>query len=212
MVVEERLGYKDHDVKTRIPYYAISPPEPSSQQKFINAIILLDENNKPLNAFTGSSGASGGAGRSNLPQIEKLEGKDMIGVRIRQDGKVTDVYFNLLADGRMMHRNSNNVFGGWETDAYMMAVRYSEGSGPESGSSDKAGPDKVEDYFIADGSYLRKGDRVVLHSLSKVFMIARDGAVPQVILQGQPVMHVRLQLKDGRTQVIDRNEKKTDTP
>jgi len=52
----------------------------------------------------------------------------------------------------------------------------------------------------------------VLHSLSKVFMIARDGAVPQVILQGQPVMHVRLQLKDGRTQVIDRNEKKTDTP
>jgi len=212
MVVEERLGYKDHDVKTRIPYYAISPPEPSSQQKFINAIILLDENNKPLNAFTGSSGASGGAGRSNLPQIEKLEGKDMIGVRIRQDGKVTDVYFNLLADGRMMHRNSNNVFGGWETDAYMMAVRYSEGSGPESGSSDKAGPDKVEDYFIADGSYLRKGDRVVLHSLSKVFMIARDGAVPQVILQGQPVMHVRLQLNDGRTQVIDRNEKKTDTP
>ena len=184
MVVEQRLGFKDHDVKTRIPYYAISPPEPASQQKFINAIVLLDDNNKPLNTFTGSSGASGGAGRSNLPQIEKLEGKDMIGVRIRQDGKVTDVYFNLLADGRLMHRNSNNVFNGWETDAYMMAVEYPEGSEQATG------------YFIANGSYLRKDGKVILHSLSKIFMIAGDGPAPKVIVQGQPVMHVDLQLKD----------------
>ena len=192
MVVEQRLGYKDHDVKTRIPYYAISPPEVASQQKFINAIILLDDENKPLPAFTGSSGASGGPGRSHLPQIEKLEGKDFIGVRIRQDGKVTEVYFNLLADGRLMHRNSNNVINGWETDAYMMAV---------SGDADK-----VQEYFIGNGSYLRRGDRVVLHSLSKVFMIASDGVDPKVILQGQPVMHVELQLKEGKRKVIDVNE------
>jgi CubicO group peptidase (beta-lactamase class C family) len=196
MVVEERWGYKDHDVKTRIPYYAISPPEPASVQKFINAIILLDEDNKPVTTFTGSSGASGSAGRSNLPSIEKLEGKDMIGVRIRQDGKVTDVYFNLLADGRLMHRNSNNIFNGWETDAYMMAVTYAD----KSGGGD---PDQVTEYFISNGSYLRKDDRIILHSLSKVFMIAKtSGAVPEVILQGQPVMHVDLLLKDKGSSLL----------
>lgn len=218
MVVEERLGYKDHDVKTRLPYYAISPPEPASQQKFINAIILLDEDNKPVTSFTGSSGASGGVGRTNLPRIEKLEGKDMIGVRIHQEGNVTDVYFNLLADGRLMHRNSNNIFNGWETDAYMMAVTYSDTDvrGKIDGAAG-VGPDQVTEYFISNGSYLRKDDKIVLHSLSKVFMIARTAVgekqaitsggrmaasgfgstiIPEVILQGQPVMHVDLLLKD----------------
>jgi len=224
MVVEERLGYKDHDVKTRIPYYAISSPESASVQKFINAIILLDENNKPVTTFTGSSGASGGAGRANLPQIEKLEGKDMIGVRIRQDGKVTDVYFNLLADGRLMHRNSINVFNGWETDAYMMAVTYPEKSGGAasgngfSGKDASAnvagpGPDQVTEYFISNGSYLRKDDKIILHSLSKVFMIAKTAGVTgasgqpagdsqEVILQGQPVVHVDLLLKDKASSLL----------
>ena len=192
MVVEERMGYKDHDVKTRIPYYAISPPEPASQEKFINAIILLDDDNKPVNTFTGSSGASGGAGRSNLPQLEKLEGKDMIGVRIRQDGKVTDVYFNLLADGRLMHRNSINVFDGWETDAYMFAVSYPDKGGKAAG----AGLEEVTEYFVSNGSYIRKDGKVVLHSLSKVFMIARAGVAPEVIVQGQPLIHAELLLKD----------------
>lgn len=223
MVVEERLGYKDHDVKTRIPFYAISPPETASQQKFINAIILLDEENKPVTTFMGSSGASGSAGRTNLPQIEKLEGKDYIGVRIRQDGRVTDVYFNLLADGRLMHRNSNNIINGWETDAYMMAVTYPE--------KNAAGPDQVSEYFISNGSYLRKDGKIVLHSLSKVFMIAKTGGgpggTPEITLQGQPVMHVNLLLpdkapslllnghavkpsygEDHKTIVIDMNEKK----
>jgi len=229
MVVEERLGYKDHDVKTRIPYYSVSPPEPGSVQKFINAIILLDDENKPVSTFMGSSGASGNAGRSNLPQIEKLEGKDMIGVRIRQGGKVTDVYFNLLADGRLMHRNSINVFNGWETDAYMMAVTYPEKSGgvgngfSGDGYAASVGPDQVIEYFIGNGSYLRKDEKVVLHSLSKVFMIAKTGAgsvnaggaadkmgaagramggEPEVILQGQPVMHVNLLLKDKASSLL----------
>jgi len=222
MVVEERLGYKDHDVKTRIPYYAISPPEPASQQKFINAIILLDDENKPVNTFMGSSGASGGAGRSHLPSIEKLEGKDMIGVRIRQDGKVTDVYFNLLADGRLMHRNSNTIINGWETDAYMMAMTYADkgenaadavsGNAVGSGSAADIGPDQVTEYFISNGSYLRKDNKIVLHSLSKVFMIAKTrgagevGAVggggAEVILRGQPVIHVDLRLKDKASSLL----------
>ncbi|WP_260117358.1 hypothetical protein [Pseudoduganella rivuli] len=42
----------------------------------------------------------------------------MIGVRNRQVGRVTDVYFNLKADGSISHRNANaNLMMGWETDA-----------------------------------------------------------------------------------------------
>jgi len=195
MVVEERIGIKDRDVKTKIPYFAVSPPGFSDQQKFITAILLLTDKNKPAETFTGSSGANGGAAWTGLPKIGKLESKDMIGVRITQDGKVTDVYFNLLADGRMMHRNSNNVFDGWETDAYMMAVTY-----PETRAAD---PENTIEYFISSGSYLRKGGKTILHSLSKVFGYIKDGGdTPEVILQGQPVMHVDVLMKNKAASAI----------
>ncbi|HEY4149338.1 MAG TPA: heparinase II/III family protein [Chitinophagaceae bacterium] len=200
MRVEERQGLKDHDPKTKLTYYAFSPAEASRQTKFINAIILLDDKNKPVNTFTGSSGASGAAARSNLPVIERLEGVNYIGVRVTQDGKTTDVYFNLLADGRLMHRNSNNVIDGWETDAYIMAVSYPE--------KQPATPANATEYFISNGSYLRKDDRVILHSLSKIFMDAKaEGNTAKVILQGQPLMHVSLQLKDKPSQLV-LNDKK----
>jgi hypothetical protein len=200
MRVEERLGIKDHDAKTKLTYYAISPAEESRQTKFINAIILLNDDNKPVETFTGSSGASGAAARTNLPVIERLEGTGFIGVRITQAGKTTDVYFNLLADGRLMHRNSNNVINGWETDAYIMAVSYPE--------KQAAIPANATEYFISNGSYLRKDDKIILHSLSKVFMHAKTtGNVPEVILQGQPVMHVNLLLKDKPSQLLLNNRK-----
>ncbi len=198
MVVEERQGIKDHDAKTRLTYYAISPPEASRQTKFINAIILLGDNNKPVETFTGSSGASGAAARSNLPVIERLEGVNFIGVRITQEGKTTDVYFNLLADGRLMHRNSNNVINGWETDAYIMAVSYPE--------KQAATPANATEYFISNGSYLRKDDNIILHSLSKVFMYAKTGdGRAEVLLQGQPLMHVSLLLKDKPSRLLLNN-------
>ncbi|HSC39159.1 MAG TPA: hypothetical protein VLD19_14855, partial [Chitinophagaceae bacterium] len=183
-----------------LTYYAISPAEESRQTKFINAIILLNDDNKPVETFTGSSGASGAAARTNLPVIERLEGTGFIGVRITQAGKTTDVYFNLLADGRLMHRNSNNVINGWETDAYIMAVSYPE--------KQAASPANATEYFISNGSYLRKDDKIILHSLSKVFMHAKTtGSTPEVILQGQPVMHVNLLLKDKPSQLLLNNKK-----
>ena len=188
MKLEERTGIKDRDAKTKINYYAISSPEQTRQTKFINAIILLDSSNKAIEAFTGSSGASGAAGRAHLPLIEKLEGNHFIGVRIKQNGKVTDVYINLLADGRLMHRNASNTINGWETDAYIFAVSFPE-------KTDHGNPDNISSLFISNGSYLRRKEHIVLSSLSKVFMYAeKEADKMNVQLQGQPVMSVNMRL------------------
>jgi hypothetical protein len=186
MKLEERQGIKDRDAKTKIPYYALSPAEPSRQTKFLNAILLVNENNKPVETFVGSSGANGATARTNLPVIEKLEGTNMIGVKITQNGKVTMVYLNLLADGRLMHRNANNTIEGWETDAYLTAVTYPE-------NADISNPDNATSIFVGNGSYLKKNGNVFLSSLSKVFMNATyEKDKIEVQLDGQPLMHVSL--------------------
>ncbi|TDW96957.1 heparinase II/III domain-containing protein [Dinghuibacter silviterrae] len=138
LVLSEQEGYKDHDANTKESYLSIKAPEQTRQTKFITAIILPDSANK-------------------LPSIEKREGKDMIGVTIIQGDKESVVYLNLLADGRMMGRNSNNSFDGWETDAYLTVITSEKG--------------KAERYFVAYGSYLRKNKQVILDSLSKVFIV-----------------------------------------
>ena len=55
----------------------------------------------------------------DLPKMERREGQDWIGLRIRHKGKITDLYINQLADGRLMHSNSWIMPDGWMTDAYM---------------------------------------------------------------------------------------------
>ena len=176
-------GIKDRTTNVPIPYYVISPPEKTDHTKLVNAIILLDENNKAVQTMTGSSGASGAAGRSNIPVIEKFEGNNYIGVRITQNGKVTEVYINLLADGRLMHRNANNIINGWETDAYISAVTFPE-------KADQNNSTNLSAFFISNGSYFRRNDKVLMSSLSKVFMYAeKDGNDLNVQIQGQPLMH-----------------------
>ncbi|GAB4003974.1 hypothetical protein GCM10028808_00690 [Spirosoma migulaei] len=189
-------GIKDRTTNVQIPYYVLSPPEKSDRTKFVNAIILLDETNKPVTTFTGSSGASGGAGRSNLPVIEKFEGTNYIGIRITQNGQVTEVYINLLADGRLMHRNANATMSRatgtperdctWETDAYISAVTFPEGTNQQD-------PSKLTSFFISNGSYLRQNGKPLLNSLSKVFMYAeKAGSQLNVQLQGQPLIQASL--------------------
>ncbi len=181
MKLEERTGIKDRNAKAKIPYYALSPAQPAKETKLINAILLLHENNQTVQTFVGSSGASGAAGRTNLPVIEKLYDKNAIGVKITQNGKVTDVYLNLLADGRLMHRNANNTIAGWETDAYITALTYREGTDPSK-------PENLLEFFVSNGSYLRKNGRTLLHSLSKVFLNASfSTSETKIDFEGQPV-------------------------
>ena len=60
---------------------------------------------------------------------------------------------------------------------------------------DLTDPDAASRYFIAQGSYLRREGKVVLDSLSKVFLTAtKQGRKLDVLLQGQPVIHARLRV------------------
>ena len=166
MKLVERVGLKDRQPDTEQTYYAFAPPGKSRRTKFITAVFLVTE-----------------ANRSSLPQLERLEGPDYIGVSVSQNGKTTDVYLNLRADGSIMHRNGNLKVNGWETDAYLTAITFPDGM-------DKTDPDEASRYFIAQGSYLRRDDKVVLDSLSKLFLVAeRSGADLSVLLQGQPTIN-----------------------
>jgi hypothetical protein len=186
MKFRTEYGIKDRTDNVKIPYYVLSAPAKTDRTKFVNAIILLNENNNPVQAFTGSSGASGGAGRTNLPVIEKFEGNNYSGIRITQNGQVTEVYINLLADGRLMHRNANNIINGWETDAYISAISFPE-------NADRNNASNLSSLFVSNGSYFRKDGNVFLSSLSKVFMYAEiSGSELNVQLQGQPVINASL--------------------
>ena len=182
MRLEEKTGLQDRHPNTNVTYYSFVVPEQSRRTKFITAVLLVSETNQ-----------------ASLPQLERLEGTNFIGVRVRQGGTTTDVYLNLLADGRIMHRNANLKVNGWETDAYLTAITFPDGS-------DMTDPDAASRYFIAQGSYLRREGKVVLDSLSKVFLVAdRTASGLKVLLQGQPVINAYLRsARQPETLVVNR--------
>lgn len=163
MRITEKLGYADHHPEVRQPYWEISHGEPVRRTKFISAILLKTTKNS-----------------ERLPVIERLRGNDYLGVRITQKGKVTDVYLNLLADGRIKHRNSVVEMNGWQTDAYLMAVTYAKDANPEQLNN-------VNELFVAHGSYVRRNDKTLIHCLSKFTALVEDfNGKQQVQFQGQP--------------------------
>jgi len=168
MRLEERVGLKDHDQNTKMPYVAFLPTELMRRTKFITAIMPVQD------------------GDWEPPKIERLRTVDMIGLRITQHGEVTELWLNLLADGRIRHRNANLIYNGWETDAYLTAFTWPEGAKMDD-------PDTASRVFVIDGSYLRRDGKVVLDSLSKVYLCAtKNDDTLDVQLQGQPVINALL--------------------
>jgi hypothetical protein len=164
----QRMGLKDHDPDTQVPYLALAPEGARREAKFITAVVPVPKGND-----------------NRVPGIESLESDNALGVRIHHDRTVTDVWLNLMADGRRMHRNSNNVIDGWDTDAYLVAVT-------RAADAADADPDSLSRCFIACGSYLRKNGKVVFQSLSKVYTVFTwQGREMQVALQGQPLIRAR---------------------
>jgi len=188
MLLVEKTGLSHHSPDTKVPYYAFVAPGESRRTKFITAVLLVKEGSP-----------------AGLPQLERLQGTNYIGVRVRQGGSTTDVYLNLLADGSIMHRNANLKVNGWETDAYLSAITFPDGG-------DTTDPDAASRYFVAQGSYLRRDDKVILDSLSKVFLVVdRKPQGLDVLLQGQPIINawMRPPGSPGRIMV---NGKKREVP
>ncbi len=165
--VVEKEGLKDHNPDTKATYLALSPEGTIREAKFVVALIPMRQSR-------------------SAPHIEAQTAGNAIGVRIRDDGTTTDVWLNLMADGRRMHRNSNNVIDGWDTDAYLFALTRPA----DAGDSD---PDSLTRCFVACGSYLRKNGKVALHSLSKVNAVftCRDADM-KIALHGQPIIRAAL--------------------
>lgn len=170
----EGRGLKDHAPDEAQPYLRLQAPEVTDRTKFV---VALTPN-----------------GASEAPRIERVETKDYLLVKLHQKGEVTEVYFNLLADGRIRHRNANANLGGWETDAYILTLTYPEGGSPQRPSR----------WFVADGSYLRRDGRVELDSLSKAFVVkSTRGRHVEVNLEGQPTYAVRLACGGAGSVMID---------
>lgn len=148
------------DLKGKDSYYSFHLPGKFDRIKGVTAIILKDS---PQD--------------KNLPEMERRDGKNWIGLRIKNRGKVTDLYINQLADGRLMHSNSWIEADGWTTDAYMFAVTYKEGTDPAAS----------KDIFVSYGSALRRGNNTYFSSLSKLFYIQKEeGKGMKFWIEGQP--------------------------
>lgn len=185
MKLVEKTGPQAKDLTKTETYFSIQYPEEVKQTKFITAIILKDSVND-----------------NNIPQIERMEAKDYLGVRIRQYGKVTDVYLNLLADGRKMHLNSCNTINGWDTDAYLLAFTWPE-------NKDNGNPEELQDLFVGYGSYVRKEQKVIYESLSKLSGIVSYGKDNiDVHFSGQPYARVGI-YSARRPAAFSLNGKKT---
>lgn len=179
ITISQREGLADHDPDRKVPYLSFAAPEKTREAKFITAITLLDQDSD-----------------TEKPVIEPMIGAEMLGVRVLSQDKQTDIYLNLRADGRRMHRNSNHTMDGWETDAIVVAMTRPSGA-------DAAAPDSLEHTFIGGGSYLRRDGTVLFDSLSKAFASWRTtGSERLVILQGQPRMNAELRVGDEPERII----------
>lgn len=148
------------DLKGKESYYSFHLPAEVNRVKGVTAIILKESPDD-----------------KNLPHIEKRKGKDWIGLRIRNKGKIADIYINQLADGRLMHSNSWIEADGWSTDAYMFAVTYPDNNTPV----------EANEYYICYGSSLRRGATSYFSSLTKLFMIQKEeNKHTRLFIEGSP--------------------------
>lgn len=149
-------GLADEDPKMKQAYLGFQPVGKSDREKFLVALQPRIDG-KPAS------------------RIERIEGTDWIGVRITGADRITGVYFNLLADGRLRHRNANATIAGLDTDAYILAV-----SRPVR-RDENTDPDEIT---VVDASYVRRSGAVLVDSLAKVTAHLTMGASTQVQFSG----------------------------
>ena len=144
-------------------YLEFSTTSPQRQQNFLAAVTL-----------TPSSSSD------PAPRVELIDAPNLLGLRIATPRFTTVVYFNLQADGRRMHLNSNAAFDGWETDAYLLAVTHANDVPIDN-------PAGWRQVLVVGGSYFRRNGVTILDALSKVdCLITPSPTQLRILLQGQP--------------------------
>lgn len=164
MKLIEHEGLKDGEPKVGQTYIAFQPSGKSDREKFLVALQPQD------NGKVSSS-------------IERIEGLNWIGARITGADRITEVYLNQLADGRIRHRNANATIGGYETDAYIFVSSWPK---------NQSGPIQPDQLLIVNGSYVRRDGNVLLDSLSKLSLHVDYGKRRTVTLGVQPEGQIRL--------------------
>lgn len=158
----EAINAPTEDLKETETYYSFHLPAEVNSVKGLTAIILKDSAND-----------------TSIPKMERIQGKNWIGLRVKNAGRVTDIFINQLADGRLMHMNSWINADGWDTDAYLFAVTY-----------DEKNPATVIDLFMAYGSALRRNETTHFSSLSKLsFILKQKNKQMELHIDGQPKVH-----------------------
>lgn len=135
MILTEKQGHFDHMETEDAPYVELSTAEKKRAHLLIHTLELDHDEHEVA--------------------YEQLEGKNARGVRVSENGVERDIWFNLMADGHIMHDNSNNVIAGYDTDAYMLVVTRDKNRG-------------TEKVLMITGSYLRKDGKVYISSFTKL--------------------------------------------
>ena len=85
---------------------------------------------------------------------EKLESEDATGLRVVYGDTEREIWYNHRADGHVMHDNSQNTLGGFDTDAYILMI-----------TRDRR--EHTERAFCVNASFLRKNGKVFLSEYAK---------------------------------------------
>ena len=130
MQIESREGY----LSSRYGYGTV-PGGPASPCEYLClSTPRTDRVHSLMNVIALNDAADG-------LSVERLAGRECVGVRLTLGDKQRELWYNLRADGRRMHINSNNTLGSWDTDAYLLMI-------------ERCGDD--ERIFMVSGSYLRR--------------------------------------------------------
>jgi hypothetical protein len=191
LAMREEEGLADHQPNRKLKYLALACETGFRDQKFVTAIVPHPRDRTSqtprIELLPWPESSAGDQEIRGAPSGRRSisPGPDQIGVRIWQGSEVTDVYLNVNADGRRMHVNTNNILGGWDTDAYLLAVTR-----PASSSNET--PENATRYFVACGSYLRQAGRVVLSSLAKVDAAVRPAGTTEVAVRAQQAVDLEI--------------------
>ncbi len=128
-----REGHMPQEPESKVPYLVLTTPEKARNHLLIHTLQLDD-----------------GTGEA---AVTRITGENAEGVEIVHGGKTRQIWFNRMADGHVMHDNSNAVIAEYETDAYMLMIT-------------RRGDDPPAVLSVC-GSYLRKDDRVLFSSFTK---------------------------------------------